>query len=48
MMNLRDLLLKHKLPKKIELNPKIIELKKYESLDKKKDIYYQNVGIRNR
>jgi hypothetical protein len=31
----------YKLPKKIELNPKIEELKNYESLGKKKNIYYK-------
>lgn len=42
---LRDILLKYKLTKEIEINPKIKELKKNESLEKKKDTYYNKYTI---
>lgn len=47
MINLREILLRYKLSKQIELNPKIIELKINESLETKKHmfIHRQNVGI---
>jgi hypothetical protein len=44
-MYIRDILVSYKLSKKIEMNKMIIELKKYESLERKTYMYYRNVGI---